>query len=107
MKHSATIVFAIIFFTSVVSGEVCHDFDFGTPTSTLKELLHLNLGEEGPADGECGRKDKWILIGDVFGLASKCVCIDHERGAGNQLIHISKSNLNTICNYISNRHKTG
>lgn len=82
MKQSAIFVFAIFYFVSVVTGELCHDFSWGTPTMTIKEIVHLNLEINGPADGECGDKDKWNLLGDVFALDSKCVCLDHPKGEG-------------------------
>lgn len=58
---------------------------------TLKEIIPLNLKREGPADGDCGEKDKWILLGDVFGLPSKCFCIDHPKGDG-QFLELKFSN---------------
>lgn len=46
----------------------------------------MNLEGNGPADGKCGKKDKWMVLGDVFGLPSKCVCFEHPKGEGDFVI---------------------
>lgn len=89
MKHLLALISVLVFLTSVTKGEICPDAKWGTPTSTLGELVRLNLEGDGPADGDCGEKDKWIVLGDIFKLPSKCVCLAVPKGEGEVLAKFS------------------
>ncbi|CRL04549.1 CLUMA_CG017621, isoform A [Clunio marinus] len=55
---------------------ICPDainYDFFIP---LREFIMSNLIEDGPADGICLTKDKWIFNGTQFGLPPKCRCME-------------------------------
>lgn len=57
-------------------GFVCTEWDWGFGNETINELVIAALKKEGPPDGICLKKDKWILYGTDFGLPTKCVCVD-------------------------------
>lgn len=54
----------------------CPEGLWGNITSTIGEVVLINLMREGPEDGTCEKGlDKWVLPGKDFNLPPRCGCI--------------------------------